>query len=395
MVKEIKGCAFICRHNGVIIEILRDDFGIKIEKGAITRFENLIDHESRIKYRNMIAETRKNKVAFDYRLKLSDSLHHEELYFMGFCLENQMLIIGADNHKEAIKFADYLLEINNEQSNLIRSLIQKNAKLEKQANDESEATFNEITAINNQLVNLQRELNKKNSDLASLNDLKNRFMSIASHDLRNPLNVIQMYSEFLLNEMNEFGIIREKKYLEIIYNSAKYMTALVDDLLEYTKIESGAIELNKQNFNFVKMVKNIIQYMEPIAQRKEIKISAEGIESNIEINADYYKIEQVLNNLLGNAIKFSFPNTCILIKIKDEHDNIFLSVNNTGIVIEEKNYELIFRPFRKLVNLGTAKEKGSGLGLFVTKNIIENHNGKIWVESNKDNCTTFFVNLPK
>lgn len=395
MDKGIKGCAFICDSGGVIQNILRNDFKQCNQDCYGKPFTSLLEKGSMEKALNMVMETKQKNIAFDYRLNLQHESQIKSLYFMGVNLGEQLLIIGADNHKEAVGFTGHLHQINNEQSNQIRSLLKENIKLQNQPDQESEDLFDELSRVNNELVNLQRELNKKNKELEKLNELKNRFMGIASHDLRNPLHVIQMYTELLLEDITENLTEKQIKFLKTIFNSTQFMVNLTDDLLEYTKIEAGKIELNKQLFDFAILISNITDFIRPIAEKKNIQIEVTGTEKALIVNADMFKIEQVLNNLLGNAVKFSYQESTINFHIADKDDIYYFYISNKGDGIPLEQQERLFKPFQKIAQQGTGKEKGSGLGLFIVKQVIDNHKGKIWVESQVGKDTTFFIELPK
>jgi len=251
-----------------------------------------------------------------------------------------------------------------------------------------------MSRLNQEVNNLQREIIKKKNELERLNELKNRFMGIASHDLRNPLNVVELYASFILDEAKESLSEEHYGFVQTIHKSSKYMIGLVDDLLEYSKIETGKIALNKQEFDLLKTIKGVIDLHKPFANIKHINIELNAPEEKITINADIFKLEQVFNNLLNNAIKFSYLNTNLILKIEAIENNCLISIVNTGDGIQEKDIETIFKPFQKIAAQGTQREKGSGLGLFIVKQIVDAHKGKIEVKSIPNKETIFTVILP-
>ena len=351
--EKVKGCAFLCDFNGKINNVLRDDFDFsKLSPGG-KLFTSLIEKQSIEHALNLITEIKEKNVAFDYRLNINYNKRIRSLYFLGVCLDKQMLLIGAENHKEAVEFTNHLHTINNEQSNLIRALIKEKNRSQTDKEKETEALLSKLTQLNNDLINLQRKLNKQNTELERLNDLKNRFLGIASHDLRNPLNVIQIYSEFLMendeNNLNEEQI----SYSKVIYDSSRFMIGLVNDLLEYSKIESGKIELTLQQFDIVKTAKGIADLFKPIAKKKNINLIFNINVDKLLIKADLFKIEQVLNNLLGNAVKFSYLNTVISFSIEKKEYECIISVTNTGDGIKPQDGEKLFKPFQKIAARGT------------------------------------------
>ena len=393
--KVIKGCAYLCEFNGTVCEVLRDDFSITKNHAVEKLFTSLLDEESTIKALDFLMEIREKRVAFDYRLNFQIENSVKSLYFLGVNLTDKTLIIGADNHTEAINFSNHLYTINNEQSNLIRGLIKEKSLSTAQRDKETEELLDELSKVNNESINLQRELNKKNKELERLNDIKNKFMGIASHDLRNPLHVVQMYTDFLVDEASDNLNEEHQDFLKVINSSARFMIGLVNDLLEYSKIEAGTIQLNIECFDLVKVLDGMVNFMKVIALKKNIIINFKHTVSKASINADMYKIEQLFNNLIGNAIKFSHLDSAINIELSKQEDNYLITVSNYGKGIDTANKEVIFRPFQKIAAKGTGNEAGSGLGLFIVKQIVDNHKGRIWYESEPNKRTTFYVELPQ
>lgn len=386
---EIKGCAFICDEHGTITHVLKDDFDM-IPGDIVIMFVSLIYKNSVSSALNMLAEVRSNKVAFDYRLELKYKNEADSLYFMSMAIGNEFLIIGADNHHEAMELSKQIHQINNEQTNQIRNLTKQvyanNSK-------ESEELFDEISKLNNELVNTQRELNRKNAQLHQLNEIKNRFISMAAHDLRNPLNSILLYSEFIEREATELNDTH-RDFIGVIKGSTNFMISLINDLLEFGKIESGKVDLDISTFDLCELIEKAVFLHQVKASEKNIDIKIHSTPKTAQIYADVNKIEQVFHNLIGNAIKFSFIDSTININLSEEAHSYVIQVENTGPGIAEDSLESIFKPFSKS-ETGTADEKGSGLGLFIVKRIVDAHNGEIRVSSTPGKQTKFEVEIPK
>jgi signal transduction histidine kinase len=249
-------------------------------------------------------------------------------------------------------------------------------------------------SLNNNLNNLTRELQKKNVQLNKLNDQKNEFIGMAAHDLRNPIGVIMGYSEFILDEAE--GKLPEEyiKFLKIILSSSEFMLNMLNDLLDLTKIESGKLNLNKETIKPKTVINNNINLNRIIAEKKNITINVGIYEELPDIEADADKIEQVLNNLISNAIKFSNPGTTIMVSAFRSNGDITVAVKDEGQGISDQDKDNLFKPFSKLSSQSTSGEKSTGLGLSITKKIILGHGGKIWVESTPGKGTTFYFSLP-
>jgi len=389
----VKGLAFLCNLNGIIIKILRDDFNLN---QTLTQklFANVVDEPDRGKALNFLLEVKLKNIAFDYQLNIVINNEIITLYFVGIVVKDSILVIGADNHKEALEFTNNLQQITNEQANLIRKLIKGNATEIREKEQENSYYFDELTRLNNELVNLQRELSKKNSELARLNNLKNQFLGMAAHDLRNPLGVIQSYAEFLIDEIAHNLSDEHRRFLHTIYKSTNFMLGLIEDLLDISIIESGNISLNKEDFDMVAMVSDNIDLNRVLAAKKQIEIHLETQPGILMVTADKQKIEQVLNNLISNAIKFSPPNSSIYVVLRSDLNQVSVKIKDHGIGIKSENLEKLFNPFVKFTEKGTQGEKGTGLGLTIARKIVESHNGHIEVSSIFGKGTIFVVSLP-
>lgn len=393
--KEVNGFALLCDQSGIVKSVLRDDFGMSYNTPVGKLFVNQIDPVSRSKSLNFLLEIKEKKISLDYRFNIVINDKAYSFYFIGVALGDEVLIIGANNHKEAVDFTNHLQQINNEQANKIRELLKEDSKKSAATDDETQQLFDEITELNNNLINLQRELTRKNTELRRLNDLKNKFIGMAAHDLRNPLANIISFSDFLRDELKDSLSENHYNFLKNISHSSEFMFSLIEDLLDYSKIESGKIQMNLEKLDVAKKLKGIVQNFNTLSERKKITIDFSPEQDNVEITADKNKIEQVFQNIINNAIKFSPQHSKINVRLKLKEDSVLIEVQDFGVGIENENLDKVFVPFTSIASKGTAGEKSTGLGMSIVKNIVENHKGKIWLESEPGKGTTFFVELPK
>jgi len=392
--KEIRGFALLCDSNGIIKNVLRDDFGLANNESEGKLFVNLIDPDMRKQSLDFLLEIKQKKISFDFRLNINIKQIPFDFYFIGISLANDLLIIGADNHKDAIDFVYHLQQINNEQSNQIRKLLKKDVQSVQKGPDESEYLFDEISELNNTLVNLQRELTRKNIELARLNELKNKFLGMAAHDLRNPIGVIMGFSDFLMEDMETVMSEDQIQMLITIQHSSEFMLHLLEDLLDITAIESGKLVLELQKADLVSLVRKNANLNGIIATKKNINIQIEVPGFIPEVKIDVNKIEQVMNNLISNAIKYSMPGTLIKVNISCENDLIIVAVKDQGQGIPADEIEKLFKPFQRTSVRATAGEKSTGLGLSIVRNIVLGHGGNIWVESKLGEGSTFSFSIP-
>jgi len=249
--------------------------------------------------------------------------------------------------------------------------------------------------IGDAIVSAERaeQILENNKQLKKLNELKNKFLGIASHDLRNPLYLIRTFSEILKDESLGTVNPKQKGLLEKIFTASNFMRALLDNLLDISKIESGKIELDKKVQDFNSIVKQQVELSQLMADKKGIII-----ESNLgefqPISFDESAVTQVIGNFIGNAIKFSPLKTKIIVKTEGLKRNIKFSVCDEGPGISEEDQKLLFKEFQTLSAKPTGGEKSTGLGLAITQKLIHLHGGHVGVESRLGEGSTFFFTLP-
>lgn len=252
--------------------------------------------------------------------------------------------------------------------------------------------FHEISKLNNELIVLHREMQKKNNELNQLIEQKNRFLGMASHDLRNPLNAIQGYCGLLLDETGPLTA-EQRDYLDMIQKSSKFMRLLVDDLLTTVQFDSGKLKLDLQRADLVGVIQNTLDTLEMSAHEKQIAL--ECISEPIpEFVFDPMRIEQAVQNLVSNAIKFSNPQSTIAIHLYPQNVDAVIAVTDHGRGISPEQLKTIFTPFLSINRQGTAGERGTGLGLVITQHIIAAHHGRLDIASEVGNGSTFTITLP-
>lgn len=240
----------------------------------------------------------------------------------------------------------------------------------------------------------QKELEQKNLELTKLNEEKNYFLGVASHDLRNPLGNIITLASFIQND-NGMNLSKENNnYIDVIINSGRHMLDLLNNLLDVTKIESGTMDLELKHMHIADVIQQSINENKLSADRKGISLEF-SISDNIPMNTfDPMQIQQVLNNLISNAIKYSHKNTNIEINTELQNEKIIVTVKDQGQGIPENEQHNIFVPFNKTSVKSTNGEKSTGLGLTIAKKVVESHGGEIWLNSEVGTGTSFSFSLP-
>ncbi len=246
------------------------------------------------------------------------------------------------------------------------------------------------------------QLERANQELRRIDAIKSEFVSVASHELRTPLAAIKNAVQLILK--GKTGAINEnqEKFLSMAERNINRLTNILNDLLNLSRIESGKIELKFKTVALEEIIELTASSLRPQADTKSIQIEVDVPESLPEVYGDPEKVEQILTNLIGNAIKFSPEGGNILINAKihsterggDFGDRVAVSVKDTGIGIPPEHLEAIFEKFHQVEGSLHRSVSGTGLGLAITKGLVEAHQGKIWVESDMGRGSTFTFTLP-
>ncbi len=229
----------------------------------------------------------------------------------------------------------------------------------------------------------------------NIQKMKTDFVSIAAHQLRTPLSAIKWSIKMILD--GEAGKITasQKKWLDKTYQSNERLIALVNDLLNVSHIEEGKFLYELQKSDLKEIVKTALDENEEAIKHKELKISFKKELESFPVFVDQEKIRLAIQNLVNNAIHYTPPKGKIDLSLRSEDGQFFLSIKDSGIGISKNDQKKVFERFFRGRNAIKMRTSGTGLGLFITKNIIEAHQGKIWFESQLGKGTTFFLTLPQ
>ncbi len=255
--------------------------------------------------------------------------------------------------------------------------------------------FEEIEAARTELQRRAEALEKANERLQELDHLKSQFLANMSHELRTPLNSIIGFSEVLHDGLVGDLTSEQQECVENIYVSGEHLLALINDVLDLSKIEAGRVELSPSTFRVGDLIDKVHATIISMVEEKSQTLHIELIDGLPPLTADRLRIKQVLLNLLSNAHKFTPEGGEITIacELFDSHTMLF-SVSDTGIGIRKEDQEAVFEEFHQVDGSATRKVEGTGLGLAISKQLVEMHGGRIWVESDYGEGATFFFLLP-
>jgi len=255
--------------------------------------------------------------------------------------------------------------------------------------------FEEVEGARVELQQRAEALEHANARLKELDRLKSQFLANMSHELRTPLNSVIGFSEVLIDGLLGEMPPERKECVENIYASGEHLMALINDILDLSKIEAGRMELSLETFEVEELIQNVRKTVAPMIEEKSQILTIEVAEGLPPLNADRVRVRQVLLNLLSNAHKFTPTGNEITLSCRmADSATVLFSVDDTGVGIKPEDQELIFEEFRQADGTATREVEGTGLGLTISKRLIEMHGGTIWLESTYGEGTTFSFLLP-
>lgn len=288
-----------------------------------------------------------------------------------FIKDNKLLIIGAMDAKQLVTENESMHHLNDEITNLQRQLIKEKFTLQETLN----------------------KLNEVNIELKEANATKDKFFSIIAHDLKNPFVVLLGFSDILVENLRGYSIDQIEEQIKLINQTSHQTYSLLEDLLLWSRAQLGKLTFNPQRIVFDKFYNIIINSLINQIQKKNITISLVEQE-RVVLSADLNMLKTILRNLISNAIKFTHPNGQINIYTETKDENVLITVSDNGIGISEDNQVKLWKLSEQYTTCGTDGEEGTGLGLFLCKEFVEKHGGKIWVESELGKGSDFKFTIP-
>ncbi|MGM0532761.1 MAG: ATP-binding protein [Bacteroidota bacterium] len=284
---------------------------------------------------------------------------------------NKLLIVGGIDARQCIEQNKKLHQLNREITDLQRELIQKK----------------------NSLENTLKQLNAKNEELWELNATKDKFFSIIGHDLKNPFNVLLGMSGLLINNADKYSPENISRFAQQMHDSTKNAYNLLENLLEWARIQRGELEPNLEEVDPAEMIDEVKELTEPMANSKNINLQTASEEHDLVL-ADREMLKTTLRNLVNNALKYTHPQGTVIISTQKSEGYLQFTVSDTGMGIPSEYIDRLFEIDCSLSQEGTGKEKGTGLGLILCKEFVEKQGGTIWVESEVGKGSDFHFTIP-
>ena len=392
--KEIAGLSLVCSQSGTIIEVLHDGLKATTGIGKDALLTSMVPSSEFNKVMNFLTdiETKGSSDNWQINTRIEDEI--VTLNFVGGSIGERFLIVSTPSMTDLPSFFELVIERLPGHLKLPPEQINKLSQSFRTGMNHGIDLMDELSRLNNELVNMQRELQKNNVELHKLNELKNRFLGIAVHDLRNPLSLVSGYNEILMEELRDTLSEDHQKIFDTVHNSLEYMFFLIEDLLDYSVFESGNLKIDPVAQDLLKTIEEVVSLNRVLAERKKITIEFNPVQGSMVLQYDQRRISQVFNNLLSNAIKFSHHHSSIWIETGTNAEFCIISVKDEGTGIKEEVQDKLFLPHQKEGSSGTDGELSTGLGLWIVHNIITAHGGRVWIEQNIPKGTIFSISLP-
>src|SRR5947209_10140125 len=245
-----------------------------------------------------------------------------------------------------------------------------------------------VEARTAQLAAANKELERQNREVERATQLKSQFLASMSHELRTPLNAIIGFSDLLAEKTAGDLTDKQQRFVGHVRNGARHLLQLINDILDLSKIESGLLELRRETFSVSEALPEVLSVIRPLAMAKKIRI--EHAQETFSVYADRVRFKQILYNLLSNALKFTPEGGTVRVE-GSTGDLVCIAISDTGVGIRPEDQQLIFEEFRQAGETTRGVKEGTGLGLVITKRLVERQGGTIQVisELGKGSCYTF------
>ena len=248
----------------------------------------------------------------------------------------------------------------------------------------------QVHAVQEQFIG---ELQLRNREIARADRLKSEFLSSMSHEIRTPLQTIIGFTELLAEELKGPLNQDQKRFVQHVHTDSLHLLKLINEILDLGKIEAGRIELRSETFDMSAAIEEVLCSIQPHGEAKSIRIESR-LAARLTVHADCLRFKQILFNLLSNAVKFTPEGGAIRIDASRRDNFVEIAVSDNGIGVGKHEHELIFDKFHQVSETNRGMHEGTGLGLAITKALVEQHGGRIWIDSEPGKGSRFTFTIP-
>lgn len=410
----IRGIALLCDSQGIIQQIIANDLGLAAAQLVGQPLTALVEPSSVEKTRNLLATLTMQRVAFDWQLYVPSANEVIGLHCYAGIVGEQIFIVGTPSQPDAEAFFEALMQINNQHQNTLRQMMKDVAMQRPPTSPALANGLDEFSRLNSELINTQRELAKRNRDLARLAqenaqlyqdaeaalELRNEFISSITHDLKTPLTTIKGYGQILRRRVTRLELAEPDKLvgpLDNIDATVQRMIEQIEGLLDMARLQmNDTLTINPSELDLVALVERVLKMLAPLLSRHRLRFTPQ--EPALIGSWDGLYLERMVTNIISNAIKYSSPGSLIAISLGRDPSaappQATLQVCDQGVGIPAGDLERIFEPFYRAANARERGIKGTGIGLASVRQIIDLHGGTISVTSEEQVGTCFTIQLP-
>lgn len=392
------GAVLRCNAQGIVIDAQNQELFDDTQRVVGHLFSTLFDAASVEKALKLMTALETGESIFTQEIDVLVGCGEPQTVFISGFRENGVRVfLLSPAPEELFDLYAELMQINNEQANFIRSLSKQQQTPPRPTQEED--IFWEFSSLNNDLANAKRELTKKNmvleqlnTELQYLNAEKDKFFSIIAHDLKSPFNALLGFSALLESDAHNMDRNKIAEYAKIVHQSGENAFKLIENLLEWARIQMGRVEASPEPFELADSVQRSLDALGGAAAAKHIQLTS-SVGQEV-VYADPNMVDTAIRNLVNNAIKFTANDGHVAISAAGDGNTVVLSITDNGVGIPAHKLSGLFKMSEATSTSGTNGEAGTGLGILLCKELIERNGGALSVKSTVGEGTTFSIVLP-
>lgn len=376
-----EGFLLVARPDGGIERVVGDRIGVPgLEVGA--SWIELLDEGSRTKAQRFLRFVERDGVAYGWELAVRLASQPAVLCFMGASHDGRFWIAASRRTSEMARLYPHLLTIAGVEGRSSPTSVNR-----------SFDQYEEIARLNGQLIGLHRQVLAQNRELQRILNERNQLLGVVAHDLRSPLAVIRLGCDFLQRDLDALSP-DQQRLLEDMTSACGSMKRMLGQLLDHSKIEAGYLELHREPCDLASLVAHVVRRHDILGMQRGVRVVLTASSPIPTVSADAGRIEEVLDNLIGNAVKFSPADERVEVIVRPYDDRVSVAVCDRGPGIPEEDQKRLFRPYATGSTRPPSGDKGTGLGLAIVDKIIRGHQGSIRYDSAVGEGTTVTFELP-
>jgi len=402
-VRQREGCmgydgvsqvAVCCQADGMVTQVFRDEVALGDSLTTGQYLTGIVAADERSNVLSLLRRIVKHGAVVDHEIEIPSQSGRLRLFFYGCTTNVGIVIIGSSKLLTTTQLCDEFIEVTNQNENAIRNTSLESMRKWRETKTKALGHVDELAHLNDELLLMQRKLIEKSVGLEREKIERFQELGMAVHGLRNPASSILAAAEYLIGDSADALGEDQMTLLRGIARSSLFMLCMIENVLDISKFECGKLTANSIPTDLVALINEVLTLNQAQAERKDVHLETHFPSPTLLIDLDPNKITQVVDNLVGNAIKFSSAGGKVDICISANEDFVSVSIRDEGQGIPAEHIETIFNPFQRGMTNNGLQKAGTGLGLAISKRMVEFHAGTINVQSQLGKGSVFTINLP-